>query len=204
LTHVFHKVVRLPLILASTSPIRRHMLEAAGVEYSTVAPGVDEAPYKIVHDRPEQLALELAAAKALAVSRDHREDWVVGSDSVLTVQGIGRCDKPRDRDDAARQLRLFSDRRMTLTSAVALARHATVEWRHANFATLKVRPLSDAFIEQYLDAEWPEVAYTVGVFRLEARGVQLFEWIDGDPFIIMGMPLLPLLQALRERELIAA
>ena len=76
--------------------------------------------------------------------------------------------------------------------------------RHAETATLQARPLSDRFIEDYLDAEWPEVGYTVGVFRLEARGVQLFSTIEGDHFTILGMPLLPLLGALRERGLIAS
>ena len=81
---------------------------------------------------------------------------------------------------------------------------AALDWTHAETATLQVRPLSDAFIADYLDAEWPEVGYTVGVFRLEGRGVQLFERIDGDHFTILGMPLIPLLGALRERGLLAA
>ncbi len=191
------------LILASTSPIRHQMLEAAGVEHETIAPGVDEEPFKLVHDRPEQLALELAAAKALAVGRKHPDAWVIGSDSVVTVQGIGRCDKPTDRAHAAEQLRRFSDRRMQLTSAVALARKGVLDWRHADQTILKVRPLSEAFIEQYLEAEWPEVSYTVGVFRLEGRGVQLFDFIEGNHFTILGMPLLPLLGALRERGVMA-
>jgi septum formation protein len=93
---------------------------------------------------------------------------------------------------------------MELTSAVALARGGTLDWSHAETARLSVRPLSDAFIERYLDAEWPEVGYTVGVFRLEGRGVQLFDRIDGDHFTILGMPLLALLGVLRERGLIAA
>jgi septum formation protein len=91
---------------------------------------------------------------------------------------------------------------MILTSAVALARNGAEDWRHVGSATLRVRSLSDEFIEDYLEAEWPEVGYCVGVFRLEGRGVQLFEEIDGDHFTILGMPLLPLLGALRERDLI--
>ena len=90
---------------------------------------------------------------------------------------------------------------MDLTSAVALARDGRVDWSHADTARLRVRDLSDAFIASYLAAEWPEVAYCVGVFRLEGRGVQLFEAIDGNHFTILGMPLLPLLGALRTRGL---
>jgi septum formation protein len=79
-----------------------------------------------------------------------------------------------------------------------------LEWSQVETASLQVRPLSDSFIGSYLDAEWPEVGYTVGVFRLEGRGVQLFDAIEGDHFTILGMPLIPLLRALRERGLIAS
>ena len=129
---------------------------------------------------------------------------MIGSDSVVTVQGAGPCSKPRDRDHAAEQLRMFSDRRLNLISAAALARKGKIEWSHAAVTELKVRHLSDEFIEEYLQAEWPEVAYTVGAFRLEGRGVQLFDWINGDYFTILGMPLLNLLRALRERGLVRA
>jgi septum formation protein len=113
-------------------------------------------------------------------------------------------DKPRNRDEATEHLRFFSGKEMRLTSAVALARRGTLDWRHVETASLNVRPLSEAFIADYLDAEWPEVGYTVGVFRLEARGVQLFDRIEGDHFTILGMPLISLLGALRERGLLQA
>src|SRR5206468_9956997 len=98
----------------------------------------------------------------------------------------------------------FSGKPMQLTSAVALADHGELDWSHVETARLEVRLLSDGFIQDYLDAEWPEVGYTVGVFRLEGRGVQLFDSIHGDHFTILGMPLLPLLGALRERGLLLA
>ena len=180
------------------------MLEAAGVEHSAVPPEVDENRYKEVHGRPEQLACALAAAKALRVSKADPEPWVIGSDSVVTVQGIGRCDKPESREHAREQLRKFSSRQMHLTSAVALARGGKVDWQHAETAVLKVRELSDRFIDEYLEAEWPEIGYTVGAFRLEARGAQLFDFIDGSHFTILGMPLLPLLSALRERGVLTS
>jgi septum formation protein len=93
---------------------------------------------------------------------------------------------------------------MVLTSAVALANGSRLDWSHVESARLQVRRLSEDFIAGYLEAEWPEVGYTVGVFRLEGRGVQLFSSIEGDHFTILGMPLLPLLGALRERGLIPA
>jgi septum formation protein len=194
----------LTLILASTSSIRRQMLDAAGVEYSAIPPEVDETPYKDVHERSEELARSLAAAKALRVSEATPEAWVIGSDSVVTVEDIGRCDKPESREHAREQLRKFSDRQMQLTSAVALARNGEVDWQHAETAVLKVRDLSDRFIDEYLEAEWPEIGCTAGAFRLEARGAQLFDSIEGSHFTILGMPLLPLLGALRERGLLTS
>jgi septum formation protein len=176
------------------------MLDAAGVTYRTVAPGIDEAAVKRRLDDPVAIASELAALKAQSVAGDA---WVIGSDSAVSADGR-LFDKPRDREDAAEHLRFFSGRLMLLTSAVALAHNGKVEWSHNDTARLNVRPLSDAFIADYLAAEWPEVGYTVGVFRLEARGVQLFDRIEGDYFTILGMPLLPLLGALRERQLLLA
>ena len=175
------------------------MLDAAGVAYEAVKPDVDEAELKLGLTGAEEIALRLAEAKAVSIPGD----WVIGSDSVVSAAGR-LFDKPRDRDEAAGHLRFFSGKEMQLTSAAALAHGGRLDWSAAQTARLQVRPLSDAFIAEYLDAEWPEVGYTVGVFRLEGRGVQLFDKVDGDHFTILGMPLLPLLGALRERGLITA
>jgi septum formation protein len=188
----------LVLILASTSAIRRQMLDAAGVGFEAVKPDVDEDSIKQQFDDPMKIATQLAAAKASSIGGD---DWVIGSDSVVSVDGR-MFSKPRDRSEAAEHLRFFSGKTMDLTSAVALARGGHVDWSHTNTAMLHVRPLSDEFIQGYLDAEWPEVGYCVGVFRLEGRGVQLFDRVDGNYFAILGMPLIPLLGALRERGLL--
>ncbi len=190
------------LILGSSSAIRRQMLKAAGVDFAVVAPGFDEASLKGGGSAAE-VAQRLADAKAVAVSRDRPDEWVIGSDSVVAVAGR-LFDKPDSRGQAAEHLRAFSGNLMDLTSAVALARGGEVDWRHVDRAQLHVRELSDAFIETYLDAEWPAVGHCVGVFRLEGRGVQFFETIDGSHFTILGMPLLPLLRALRARALLAA
>ena len=193
----------MPLVLASSSPIRRAMLDAAGVEHEAVAAGIDEAAVKARSADPAGLALELAGAKAAAVSAQRPDDWVIGGDSVVGVGGR-MFDKPRTRGEAAEHLRFFSGQAMELTSAVALARGGSVDWSHCETATLHVRGLSDAFIEQYLDRDWPELSYCVGVFRIEGPGVQLFDRIEGDHFTILGMPLIPLLRALRERGLLIA
>ena len=172
------------------------MLDAAGVDFRAVKPEVDEEELKLGLSDACEIALRLAEAKAVSVPGP----WVIGSDSVVTSDGR-LFSKPRDRADAAEHLRFFSGKPMLLTSGVALSRGGTLDWSHVETATLQVRQLSDSFIHDYLDAEWPEVGYTVGVFRLEARGVQLFSRIEGDHFTILGMPLLPLLGALRDRGL---
>ena len=191
------------LLLASTSPIRRAMLENAGVAFAALSPAVDEARIKgdqgAANDR--ELATALASAKAEAVSKRHSAALVIGSDSLVSV-GERRFSKPVDRSEAADHLRFFSGKTMVLTSAVALAHSSECVWSHVDSARLQVRPLSEAFIMHYLDLDWPEVGYCVGVFRMEGLGVQLFERVDGDHFAILGMPLVPLLGALRQRGLL--
>jgi len=189
------------LILASGSAIRRQMLEDAGVEFEVVRPDVDEDAVKADKTEPDKIAAELARVKALAISALRPGEWVIGSDSVVAA-GVRLFNKPANREEAAEHLRFFSGKTMELTSGVALARGGHVDWSDVAVAELTVRQLSDEFIESYLEAEWPEVGYTVGVFRMEARGVQLFETIAGDHFTILGMPLIPLLNALRQRGIL--
>ena len=179
------------------------MLEAAGVAFEVAPAQLDEDSLKGQLHEPADIARQLAEAKAVEVSSGRTGDWVIGSDSVVGVDGR-LFSKPADRAEAVEHLRAFSGRQMILTSAVALARDGAADWSHAESARLHVRSLSPDFISAYLEAEWPEVGYTVGVFRLEGRGVQLFERIEGDHFTILGMPLLPLLGALRERGLLLA
>ena len=189
------------LILASGSSIRRKMLEDAGVEFDVVRPEVDEAALKAGMDDGETIALELAKAKAAAVSSNRPGDWVIGSDSVVRVDERF-FDKPRSFEEAADHLRLFSGKPMQLYSAVALARGGSIEWSDVGRAELHVRDLSEDFIQSYLDAEWPEVGNCVGVFRIEGPGIQLFDRIIGGHFTIMGMSLIPVLRALRKRDIL--
>lgn len=194
----FSSGLAMSLILASKSEIRRKMLDQAGLRYNVVAPDFDEDLAKQAFGGDgEKLVRQLAEGKALSVAAGS-DDWVIGSDSSVIVDGV-RYSKPRDRDEAAIHLRAFSGRTMLLSSAVALAKGGTIDWSHAETARLHVRPLTDGFIQSYLDAEWPAVSYCVGAFRMEALGVTLFDRIEGSYFTILGMPLLPLLAALRER-----
>lgn len=187
------------IVLASKSGSRQAMLAAAGVAFSVQPADLDERALEVslAGAAPEEVARQLARAKAQAVSGSSPGALVLGSDSLVVVEGR-RFDKPGDRAEAAEHLRFFSGKRMDLHSAAALARDSAVVWDHAGVASLHVRALSEAFIAAYLDAEWPEVAACVGVFRIEALGVQLFERIEGDHFTVLGMPLLPVLGALRE------
>ena len=186
------------LILASASSIRAAMLDAAGVVHRIDPGRVDESVLKQAHDcSDDELAVALAEAKAIDTSRRHSADWVIGGDSLVSVDGR-RFDKPACRDEAADHLRFFSGKQMRLTSAVALAVDGRIDWSHVAHAILHVRLLSDDFIHTYLEAEWPAVGSCVGVFRMEGRGVTLFDRVEGDHFTILGMPLVPLLGALRE------
>jgi septum formation protein len=188
------------LILASGSASRRAMLEAAGIAFEIMPATIDERAVEAALQgaRADQVALALAEAKALAVAEGVKDGrLVLGSDSLVLV-GEDRFDKPRSREEAAEHLRHFSGRVMQLHSAAAIAHQGKIAWHHAALATLQVRPLSESFIDDYLDAEWPAVGHCVGVFRIEGRGVQLFERMEGDYFTILGMPLLPVLGALRE------
>lgn len=198
-------VSRETILLASGSASRKAMLTSARVAFEAIAADVDERALEaeMADAEPGEIAQALAAAKAAAVSELHPERLVLGSDSLVEVEG-SRFDKPRSRDEAAEHLRAFSGRTMTLHSAAALARGGRIVWIGGDFARLAVRDLSEDFIAAYLDAEWPAVSRCVGVFRIEGLGVHLFERIVGDQFTVLGMPLLPVLAALRDEGALIA
>jgi septum formation protein len=187
------------IVLASKSASRRAMLGAAGVEFEVRPAAIDERALEaeMAGAGPSEVALALAEAKALSVYGQGRP--VLGSDSVVAAAGR-RFSKPASRTQAAEHLEFFSGKTMELHSAAAIAVGGALRWSHAEVARLQVRELTPRFIEEYLAAEWPEVSQCVGVFRIEARGVQLFERIEGDHFTVLGMPLLSVLGALRELE----
>ena len=192
------------IVLASASASRKAMLEAAGVAFEVRPADVDEPAIRreLVAVPPAQVAMILAEAKALAGSAAAPGRLVLGSDSLVEV--CGRIfGKPRSRDEAAEHLRMFSGQPMRLHGAAVLMRDCGCVWRHGDVATLQVRALTEDFIAGYLEAEWPDVGYCAGVFRIEGRGVQLFESVAGSHFTVLGMPLLPLLGALREQGEIA-
>jgi septum formation protein len=192
------------LILASGSRFRRQMLENAGLSFRVVPATVDEAAARAeMAQRPQPpapagVAMELAALKALEVSSRHPEALVIGSDQVLALAGEIFA-KPSDPEVARRQIAALAGRTHTLPTAVALAHAGRVVWQHGQAASLTMRPLSAAAIDRYLAKAGASVTETVGGYALERLGVQLFERIEGDYFTIIGLPLLSLLAALRER-----
>lgn len=194
-----------PLILASKSASRRAMLDAAGVDYDSVPADIDERAVEagLGGATPADVAEALAVAKAAAVAASHGHALVLGSDSLVVCEGR-RFDKPASADEAGEHLRFFSGRVIELHSAAALVSDGGCVWSHASEARLHVRDLSEAFIAHYLAREWPAISHTVGAFRIEGPGVQLFEHIAGDQFTILGMPLLPLLAALRDEGVLIA
>jgi len=189
------------LVLASQSASRRAMLSAAGVAFDATFAGVDEDAAKAAlrHLAPRDLADALAELKAVKVSARMPGHLVLGSDSMVVLEDGTILDKPVDRADAAAHLRAMSGKRHDLWSAAVIAENAQPIWRHVDRAKMHVRPLSDAFIETYLDAEWPAIAGCVGCYRIEGPGAQLFTRIEGSQFTVLGMPLLNVLDFLRVR-----
>ncbi len=190
------------ITLASTSPARAAMLRAAGVQFTVVPPNVDEEVIKLgmaaAQAPPDYVADALAEVKAVVVSR-RAPGLVLGADQVLVTADGALLDKPPDRDAAERQLRTLAGSRHRLETAAVIAEDGRPVWRANATARLTMRPLSDAFIADYLDREGAAVFGCVGTYRIEGLGAQLFTRVVGDPFTIQGLPLLAVLDYLRVR-----
>lgn len=194
------------LVLASMSATRRAMLEAAGASFVAVAPRVDEeaakASFRAQGLGARDLADALAELKAMRVSASRPGDIVLGCDQTLELDDGTMLDKPGN--DVAGQLRLLSGRTHRLFSAVVAVENGQPVWRHVDNAKLTMRTLSDCFIEDYAAREGEYVSGCVGGYRVEALGAQLFAKIEGSHFTILGLPLLPLLDWLRVRGVLAS
>ena len=196
------------IILASQSSARRAMLTAAGVAFDAESAAVDEDAAKaaLLSEglAARDMADALAEMKAIKVSSGDGQALVLGCDSVVALEDGAMLDKPRDRAEAAVHLRRLSGKRHELVSAAVIAEGGRPVWRVVDRAKMHVRPLSDAFIEQYLDLEWPDIAGCVGCYRIEGLGAQLFSRIEGSHFTVLGLPLLPVLDYLRVRRVLAS
>jgi len=194
------------LVLASKSVTRRAVLDGAGVPHEAVGSGVDEDATKTAliakRANPRQVAEALAEEKALAVSVG-RPELVIGADQTLEFQGK-LYDKAETVDDARARLKALRGKPHMLHSAVVVAQGGAVVWRETESATLTMRDFSDAFLEDYLTAEGEAALGSVGCYRLEGLGLQLFARIQGDYFTILGLPMMGLLDQLRRRGVVAS
>lgn len=194
-----------PVILASASRIRATMLQAAGVPVEVVPARVDESELKIAlrgqGAEPADVAVALAELKALQISRSRPGRLVLGADQMLDCDGAW-LDKPENRDAAREQLLALRGRKHRLISAAVLARDGARIWHHAAAARLTMRGFTDAFLDGYLAEAGEAVLGSVGAYQLEGLGAQMFERIEGDYFVILGLPLLPVLDILREQSVL--
>jgi septum formation protein len=191
-----------PLLLASKSEVRRKILAAAGVPIESRPAPIDERAIEArsnVHEAGE-VARVLAGAKAHTVAAQMPARVVLGADQTLTLDGR-RFSKPTDRDAAREQLLALRGKTHRLHSALTVVRDGAVLFEHSDTAELTMRDFSDRFLESYLDSVGDSAFASVGGYQIESAGIQLFERIAGDYFTILGLPLLPLLQFLRQAGL---
>ncbi|MEO1398000.1 MAG: Maf-like protein [Pseudomonadota bacterium] len=193
------------IILASGSPHRRLVLENAGLEFEVQKCTLDEraieAPLAEADVLPEDRAEILAEAKAIDVSEKNPGATVIGCDQILALNGEV-LHKPADMEAARRRLLALSGGFHDLFSAVVLVRDGETIWRHVTPCQMVMRPLTPEFVGRHLASVGKSALSSVGAYHIEGRGAQLFEEIRGDVFSIMGLPLLPLLDALRREGLI--
>jgi septum formation protein len=196
------------LILASTSAARRAMLARAGVECDAMAPMVDEEMIKLSllaqGFGARDIADALAEAKAVKLSGKHAGALVIGADQTLELDDGTMLDKPQSPDEAMAHLSMMSGKTHKLLSAAVVAEAGQPVWRFVATSRLLMRPLSQAFIGDYVNRHWQDIRHCVGCYQIEGAGAQLFSHIKGTHFDIMGLPLLPLLGFLRERGIVAA
>lgn len=191
------------LILASKSAARRAILTEAGVPFTVQVADVDEDALKAPGVDPAALAVELARAKALAVSRHDADAWVLGADQTLAFDG-GLVSKAPTLEAARERLIAMRGRSHQLHSGAALARNGQVVWSGVDTVEMKMRDFSDAFLDAYLAAEGAALLACVGSYRLEGLGSQLFEAVEGDYFTVLGLPLWPVLAELRRAGVIGS
>ncbi len=193
------------LILASTSTTRQSLLSNAGIKFKAIPPRLDE---ELLHHQLSDLnagvlARSLAQAKALSVSNLYQDKIVIGADQTLEFNGK-IYHKPSNRLEAKVQLLELRGHTHDLNSAVACAENGEIIWHYQDQAKLKMRTFTDQFLESYLDTSQNDVLSSVGAYKLEGFGIQLFEDIEGDYFTILGFPLLRLLKFLRSKNIVSS
>ena len=189
------------LVLASASSARRALLIGAGLRFEAKAAAIDETAVKQSARADgmsaDDAALLLAELKAARIASRDPEALVIGCDQLL-VCGDRWFDKPADVAGAREQLLALRGRPHTLVTAVLCMRDGRRIWHHVARPRLVMRPFSEEVLDAYLSEETEHVTHTVGAYRLEGPGVQLFDAVDGEYAAILGLPLLPLLGFLRQ------
>jgi septum formation protein len=195
------------IILASTSAARQTLLRAAGVSFEAVPAHVDEDALtdSLLAEKyvPRDIADALAETKAVKISRRFPEALVLGCDTVLSYQG-GMLGKPASPADVIQHLRLLSGQTHQLISAAAMAQAGKAVWRAIETPSLTMRTLSEDYIATYAAQHGEAVLGSVGAYHFEGIGAQLFAKVEGDYFSILGLPLLAILDYLRQRKLMPA
>jgi septum formation protein len=188
-----------PVVLASQSPARAALLRGAGVSFTARSPGVDEAAMKaaLLADgaKARDIADALAELKAVRVSK-RVDGLVIGADQTLEFDGA-LVDKAESLDEARTRLLSYRGRNHTLHSAVVVAQNGQPIWREVKSARMGVRDFSEAWLDGYLAREGEHLLGSLGCYRLEGEGLQLFDRVDGDYFTILGLPMIGLLDLLR-------
>jgi septum formation protein len=192
-----------PLVLASRSKVRQKLLVAAGIPVDVCPADLDEREVELAapSQQSASVATFLSREKALSVELSNPGRLVLGADQLLALDGK-RFSKPGDRAHARAQLLALSGRTHTLYSAVAFVQNANVLFEHVSTAQMTMRTLSDRFLERYLDVVGSAAAESVGAYQLEGLGIQLFERMDGDYFTVLGLPLMEVLEFLRQDGLL--
>ena len=193
------------LILASTSKARQVLLTKAGVFYSVQAPLVNEKELhrELVSFSPQQIAVELAKAKAISVSLVHPRTVIIGADQVLEFENKP-VHKVLNLTEAKRKLKRLRGKTHQLHSSFAIAKNGRIVHSEVSTATLKMRSFTDEFLVQYIAASGKDILSNAGCYFFEEQGIQLFDSVEGDHSTILGLPLLPLLAFLRQSSIIAS
>ena len=187
------------IVLASGSAIRGQMLSNAGIAFEAIVPRVDEEMIKIALQAekatPRDIADALAETKARKIGGKHPDKLVIGCDQVLDFDGQ-ILSKPQTPDEAKEQLKALRGKRHSLLSAVVVYHEFEPLWRHVGQVRLYMRDISDSYLNEYVERNWPSLQSSVGGYKLEEEGVRLFSRIEGDYFTILGLPLIEMINYL--------
>jgi septum formation protein len=191
------------LILASASKTRSDILSNAGVDFTVQVSNTDESiiKQKLKSKKPEEIAIKLATEKARKISKSDKEALVIGADQILECDGI-LFNKPLNKDDVISHLEFLSGKTHRLISAICVVQNNKKIWDLTDDVNLTMRSLSDNFIQSYVEKAGTGIHSSVGGYRLEDFGAQLFTRVEGDFFTVLGLPLLPLLDFLRSKQII--